>query len=158
MEPWEITWHSRPDIKKWRDSQVLFIGPVSGRNSKKTAVSRRSAGLEFTISSMEEIPGPARWCDLYHRRISMNINAIDEVLYIVNNCIREESGLVSLRYIENYILEYPGLFPFFSKFNQRDRRNLISRIMNARYEIWNDSRRTKIRNRVWDLRKKKGLK
>ncbi|HQB99664.1 MAG: hypothetical protein LC132_00575 [Burkholderiales bacterium] len=86
----------------------------------------------------------------------MNIDAVDEVLYIVTFCIGDDFNLVSVKNIENHVLQDPGIFPFLAKKEQKNRRNIISRIMNARYELWNDTKRTKIRNRVWNLRKKRG--
>ena len=86
----------------------------------------------------------------------MNIDAGDELEYIVTVCIGEKFKLASQRHIEKHILEDPHLFPILARLSQKGRRNMISRIMNARYELWNEPDRPKKRNRVWNMLKRRG--
>ena len=85
----------------------------------------------------------------------MNIDAAFELEYIVNVRIGEHFGLVSQRHIEQHVMEEPYLFPVLFELSQKGRRNTISRIMNARYELWNDPERPKKRNRVWNIQRRK---
>ena len=87
----------------------------------------------------------------------MNPDAGDELEYIVTHRIGEKFKLISQRHIEQHILEDPHLFPILAKLSQKGRRNMISRIMNARYELWNEPDRPKKRNRVWNMLKRRGF-
>ena len=87
----------------------------------------------------------------------MNIDAGDELEYIVTVRIGEKFKLISQRHIEQHILEDPHLFPILAKLSQKGRRNMISRIMNVRYELWNNPVRPKKRNRVWNMQKRRGF-
>ena len=85
----------------------------------------------------------------------MNIDAAFELEYIVTHCIGEKFKLISQRHIEQHVMEEPYLFPVLFKLSQKGRRNTISRIMNARYELWNEPDRPKKRNRVWNIQRRK---
>ncbi|HOL42451.1 MAG TPA: hypothetical protein PLY78_11525 [Methanospirillum sp.] len=87
----------------------------------------------------------------------MNPDAINEVMYVVQNRIGEAFGLASLRNIEEHILADRILFPVLFHMSQKGRRNTISKIMNDRYELWNIPDKPKKRNRVWNLQRKRGL-
>jgi hypothetical protein len=107
------------------------------------------------------------WRSHFHNReIYMSIHAMDEIIYVVTEIIGEKTGLVSQRHIEavqankgikiaDHILSDPSLFPILSRRSQKSRRNMISRIMNDRYELWNNCSRFKKRNFVWNLHSKK---
>ena len=86
----------------------------------------------------------------------MSIHAMDEIIYVVTEIIGEKTGLVSQRHIEDHILSDPSLFPILAGLSQKGRRNMISRIMNTRYELWNEPDRPKKRNRVWNMLKRRG--
>jgi hypothetical protein len=86
----------------------------------------------------------------------MNVDILNELEYILAERIRESFGLVSARHIEKHVLADPYLFPVLAGLSQKGRRNTISRIMNAGYELWNDPDRPKKRNRVWNLQRKRG--
>ena len=86
----------------------------------------------------------------------MNPDAGDELEYIVTHRIGERFKLISQRHIEKHILDDPYLFPILAGLSQKGRRNTISRIMNARYELWNEPDRPKKRNRVWNMLKRRG--
>ncbi len=86
----------------------------------------------------------------------MNPDAAFELEYIVTHRIGEKFKLISQRHIERHILEEPSLFPALAKLSQKGRRNMISRIMNVRYELWNEPDRPKKRNRVWNMLKRRG--
>lgn len=86
----------------------------------------------------------------------MNPDAISEVMYIVQNEIGEDFGLVSLRNIEEHVLADRIRYPFLFHMSQKGRRNTISKIMNGRYELWNIPDKPKKRNRVWNLQRKRG--
>jgi hypothetical protein len=104
---------------------------------------------------MAPVFSPAWRSHFHNREICMSIHAMDEIIYVVTEIIGEKTGLVSQRHIEDHILADPSLFPILSRLSQKSRRNMISRIMNDRYELWNNCSRFKKRNFVWNLHSKK---
>lgn len=82
----------------------------------------------------------------------MNPDITAEVIDASHHASGNNSSLVSRKSIEYQILDNPGMYPFLTLETQTNRRNIISRIMNARHPCWTDSPEKKSSSLVWKIR------